>query len=285
VTTMIFRSNFAIFAQTVNLGKLLPEIIINSFVTISNPLGATGATAYMVKRLVDQGNNYMRSIFSIFAAQLSISIAFSPVLGTTLWYLNLTNHLNDYQIIASQVLLIINLVIIGVISFILLLPQFSIKAATFAGTFSNILFKPVLRKSLINTTKLSGYIHEVQKASGNFSHSLSKFLGSLPLSLLYHLLNILILAIAFKAYGDSPAIEIVIAIYGTIVLFSSVSPTPQGVGIVEGLAQITAVSIGVPSEHAVVAILSYRIMTLWLPALLGLFVFRSFKKLKPTPAT
>ncbi|MCC7290026.1 hypothetical protein IT417_02145, partial [bacterium] len=38
VTTMIFRSNFAIFAQTVNLGKLLPEIIINSFVTISNPL-------------------------------------------------------------------------------------------------------------------------------------------------------------------------------------------------------------------------------------------------------
>ena len=53
-------------------------------------------------------------------------------------------------------------------------------------------------------------------------------------------------------------------------LFTIVSPTPMGIGVVEGAMAITLSTLRVPLEAAVIITLAYRGFTLWLPLLYGI---------------
>jgi uncharacterized protein (TIRG00374 family) len=57
-------------------------------------------------------------------------------------------------------------------------------------------------------------------------------------------------------------------------LFLIVSPTPSGIGIVEGVMAIALASLGVNFSYAVVITLAYRGMTFWLPLAIGAVAFR-----------
>lgn len=278
VMTTIFHKSLQIFSKEVAIGTLLPEMISFSFFSISNPLGFNGALAVLIKRLAAKGHPYLKTIFAFFATQLSVNIAFAPILGLTLWYLNAQHQLSNYELFASQLILFLNLAIIILVIVLLVLPNFSITVTKFLAGIANRVFKLIFKRTVVNTNRLSKSIIEIQKASGRFDHSVIKFVKTLFFSTVYHVINISILYLAFQAYGTPPRPEILVSIYGVIVLFTIVSPTPQGIGIVEGLAQLAAVSIGVESEKAVVAILTYRLMTIWIPALIGFLVYRSFKK-------
>jgi uncharacterized protein (TIRG00374 family) len=274
IMTIIFRSNFSIFQQEINLGSLLPEIIAFSFTNISNPLGTTGATTLMIRRLVSKGHSYLKSIFAFFATQLSVNLVFLFILAFSFLYFRANNELSNYENLAAKLLVLVNVVYVVAIFFILVLPKFSIKVSRFLSGIANFLARKIFKRSVINSDKLSSNIEEIQKASGSFDKSLFRFIKTLIPSAMFHLINIGILYISFYTYGNTYDWSILLSLYSIIFLFSVVSPTPQGIGIVEGLAQIGAISLGIPSEIALVGILTYRAVVVWLPALLGLIVFR-----------
>lgn len=278
VMSAIFQSNFAIFENDVELGLLFPELMSYSFMMVSNPLGTTGAIAYLVRRLVRKGHSYLKSLFSFLSTQLSINLVFLPILAITLLSLKEKQLLNNYELFASSILLLLNLAIVFGVSFILILPKFSISLSQNLSAFANRVFKKFFKKSLLNEEKLDASIKEIQQTSGRFDKSILKFIKTFIFSAIYHLINIAVLYLSFNAFGTVPPIEILATIYGIIVLFTIVSPTPQGIGIVESLAQIGAISLGVASELSIIAILTYRLVSIWIPALLGFLVFRNSKK-------
>ena len=66
-------------------------------------------------------------------------------------------------------------------------------------------------------------------------------------------------------------------------VFWVVSPTPQGIGVVEGVMALVYTSLGVPAP-AVLAVLTFRGLTFWLPLLIGFFLLhrvRSFGAAAP----
>jgi uncharacterized protein (TIRG00374 family) len=67
-------------------------------------------------------------------------------------------------------------------------------------------------------------------------------------------------------------------------LFLIVSPTPSGVGIVEGILPFALNMLRVPLAASVLITLIYRAITFWLPLLVGIVTFRilgNSKKLAP----
>ena len=82
--------------------------------------------------------------------------------------------------------------------------------------------------------------------------------------------DILTLYLLFVAahYVVSPGV--VLAGYGLPLLAGKLSVFPGGLGIVEGGMVALYESLGVPSAVAVVVILSYRLLSFWIPVLLGL---------------
>jgi uncharacterized protein (TIRG00374 family) len=57
-------------------------------------------------------------------------------------------------------------------------------------------------------------------------------------------------------------------------LFLIVSPTPSGVGIVEGVMPLALSSLGVEWSQGVVITLAYRGITFWVPLGVGAIAFR-----------
>lgn len=83
------------------------------------------------------------------------------------------------------------------------------------------------------------------------------------------LLTVGILWLVSSAFGITLSYGQLIAAYSVSILFLIISPTPGGLGFVEGLVILTLTSFGVRRDAALVITLAYRGVTFWLPFFLG----------------
>lgn len=77
------------------------------------------------------------------------------------------------------------------------------------------------------------------------------------------------LAVSLWAVGAPIGIPQVAAVYLAGELIGSASPTPGGIGVLEGAFVAGLVAFNVPSDQAVAGVLLYRLLTFWLPILPG----------------
>jgi uncharacterized protein (TIRG00374 family) len=98
--------------------------------------------------------------------------------------------------------------------------------------------------------------------------------------------DIAVLWACFHAFGEPPALAVVVMAYYTGML-GNVLPLPGGVGGVEGGMIAAFLAFGVPAGLAVVAVLSYRAFAFWLPTIPGVLSYlrlrHSVKSLAPAP--
>lgn len=80
---------------------------------------------------------------------------------------------------------------------------------------------------------------------------------------------------AVRAFGGHAPLATVGIVFLTGVVVGSAAPTPGGLGTVEAALIAGLVSVGVPNDIAVPAVLLYRLVTFWLPILPGWLCFTS----------
>ena len=118
-----------------------------------------------------------------------------------------------------------------------------------------------------------------------FAADVSSGLGSLPQKprilirpMLYSLANkillMVILMLCFLAFDVPFTIGMIVGGFAITYLFIIVSPTPAGVGIVEGIMPVALRTLGVDFSQAVIITLAFRGVTFWLPLALGAVAFR-----------
>jgi hypothetical protein len=98
------------------------------------------------------------------------------------------------------------------------------------------------------------------------------------------LILLAIFLLSFLAFGIPNTPGTIIAGFSLVYLFSIVSPTPNGLGIVEGLAPLALASMYVPLGAATLIILTYRGITFWLPLLIGFIAFNWLMPRQKAPA-
>jgi uncharacterized membrane protein YbhN (UPF0104 family) len=81
--------------------------------------------------------------------------------------------------------------------------------------------------------------------------------------------DMLTLYLLFVAAGHAVSPGILLVGYGLPLLLGKMSFLPGGVGIVEGTMAALYDGLGVPNGVTVVVILTYRVLSFWLPTLLG----------------
>lgn len=81
--------------------------------------------------------------------------------------------------------------------------------------------------------------------------------------------DMLTLYFLFVAAGHAVSPGVLLAGYGLPLLLGKVTFLPGGVGIVEGTMAALYKGLGVPDGVTVVVILTYRVLSFWLPTLLG----------------
>ncbi|MGN2637983.1 flippase-like domain-containing protein [Nocardia takedensis] len=85
------------------------------------------------------------------------------------------------------------------------------------------------------------------------------------------------LGFSVHAFGGAPSAALLTAVYLGGSALGAASPTPAGLGVVEASLVAGLLVGGVPDTAAIAGVLTYRLLTFWLPAALGFFALRALE--------
>jgi uncharacterized protein (TIRG00374 family) len=147
----------------------------------------------------------------------------------------------------------------------------------FAG-IANKLTHWILKRELVTSERIDNFATEITDGVTALRQVRSGWLRPAGLTILNKSLLVSILGLTFLAFNQPVSLDHLIAGFAIGYLFVIISPTPAGVGVVEGILTLALSNLGVDVEAAAVITLAFRGITFWLPLALGLVAFRTLPK-------
>jgi undecaprenyl-diphosphatase len=116
----------------------------------------------------------------------------------------------------------------------------------------------------------TGAVHQLGGVVRDPRRAAQLWLGSLGVTTVY----IVSFACALAAFSAHVPLERVAFVYLAGTAISAASPTPGGLGAVEAALVAGLTATGVPTAPAIAGVLTFRLVTFWLPAIPGWVAFR-----------
>lgn len=271
---LIYKSLYRVLEMKESIYRLALLFTATTFINIVAPSIGMGGMAFFIAHGARNGRPAGKvAIVNMLAVFLDYT-AFLFVLTLGLIVLFRRNDLDPTEIGASAVMF----AIAAVFGFLIFL------GARSPDALGNVLAAMArLVNRIVHLFTHRPYLSETR--AQEFAHEMATDLKLLPKK--YHsLLLPLLYSLASKALLMGVLMSVFLAFQipfsaGTIIggfaiayLFLIVTPTPAGVGIVEGVMPLALTSLLVPWSEAVVVTLAYRGVTFWLPLGAGALAFR-----------
>jgi glycosyltransferase 2 family protein len=141
------------------------------------------------------------------------------------------------------------------------------------------------RKEYLSEARAHEFAHEIAEGFSGLTERKSSLVRPVLWGILDKSLLMCILMLSFLSFEVPFSAGTIIAGFSLAYLFLIVSPTPSGIGIVEGLMPIALTSLNVSWSHAVLITLTYRTVTFWVPFGIGAWAFRSLHTGGEQPVT
>ena len=175
-------------------------------------------------------------------------------------------------------------IVATVLGFLLYLGSQSGKALgnvlAWMARFVNRMARPFIHREYLSEARA----HEFAEEMAQDLRSLPERPRSLVVPFMYSLagkiLLMLVLMCVFLAFQVPFSAGTIIGGFAISYLFLIVSPTPSGIGIVEGVMPLALSSLRVPWSQAFIITLAYRGITFWLPLGVGAIAFRMMEREK-----
>lgn len=143
-----------------------------------------------------------------------------------------------------------------------------------ASRFLNRLVRALIRREFLPLSSAETFTDTAIESINILQSQWRKLMVPFGLAMVNKVILITILMLMFIAFKEPFSPGILIAGFSLCYLFFYASPTPAGIGIVEGVMTLALKSLGVPLASATLITLSFRGFTFWLPLLVGFTSFR-----------
>ncbi len=140
--------------------------------------------------------------------------------------------------------------------------------------FLNRLAYPVLRREYLSEAKMRAYAHDMAEDLRALPQRWRTLIKPFLFAFANKMLLMGVLTVIFLAFRIPFSAGTIIGGYSITYLFTVISPTPSGIGIVEGVMPLALSSMNVPWSQAVIATLAYRGITFWFPLGVGAWALR-----------
>ena len=277
---LIFRSLYLLLGIDESIYKLSLLTAAANFVNIVAPSAGMGGMAVYISNASRRGHSRGKITIASMLSILFDYIAFLIVLALAWIVLIRRNDLDPSEIAASTIIFTIAVAL----GFLMWLGSRSAIALgnvlAWMARLVNRIVEPFLHRQYLSETRAHLFAHEMAKDL----RSLPEQPRSLAVPLLYAFANkclmMLILMSVFLAFQVPFSAGTIIGGFAISYLFLIVSPTPSGIGIVEGVMPLALSSLHVPWSQAVIITLAYRGITFWLPLAIGAFALRLLEREK-----
>jgi uncharacterized protein (TIRG00374 family) len=271
---MSFRTIYRSIGLEVNVNNLIPVVVAAQFVNVVAP--AAGMSGMVVFLAEARRRNYSPGKTTIGAALYILFdyAAFFCVLTIGLFVLFRRNNLNAGELVATAMLL-------GVAIFIAFMIYLGLRSSVQLGNalswiahLVNLILRPFLHRTYLSEERAREFAQEAADGLQELRWDPKKLFlpGFLALTKFGCLISILL--VSFLAFKVNVSPGTLIAGFSIAYLFLIISPTPSGLGIVEGVLTLSLNSMYIPLGAAAVVTMAYRGFTFWLPLVLGMVAFR-----------
>jgi uncharacterized protein (TIRG00374 family) len=255
-----------------------------NFINVVAPSAGMGGVALFTNEARRRGHAAGKVTVAAALFLLLDQASFSVVLSIGVILLVRQNNLSASEISASFILFVITVSY----AFILYLGYRSEErlGSLLAKVvhWINRIVKIFSRKEYLSEVRAHEFAHEVAEGFSGLTEKSSSLIRPVLWGIVDKGLLMLILACSFLSFEVPFKIETIVAGFSIAYLFLIVSPTPSGIGIVEGIMPIALSSLNVNWSQAVVITLVYRAVTFWLPLAVGAWTFRSLHSSDEEPS-
>ena len=140
--------------------------------------------------------------------------------------------------------------------------------------FINRLFNPFIHRPYLSEESARHYAFEISDGLLAIKGKRKELIMPFLFALNNKAILLIILGISFLAYRVPFTAGTLVAGLSVATLFTIVSPTPSGLGFVEGALTLALNAMRVPLGSAAVITLTYRAATFWFPLAVGAFALR-----------
>jgi glycosyltransferase 2 family protein len=200
--------------------------------------------------------------------------AFFCVLALGLIVLFRRNSLDAGEIFATVILLIISLTLLTLIFLGMRSAQSLGRALAWMARLVNRLLRPVLKRKYLSEKRAYEFAGDAGDGLRVLLKSPQRLVIPVGLALLKQAMLIGILWCSFMIFQVPYSAGTLIAGFSIGYLFMIVTPTPAGLGFVEGALTLALTSMYIPFSAAAIVTLAYRGFTFWIPLLVGMVAFR-----------
>lgn len=280
VAGLIIQSLYHVLGMEDTIYRLALLTASANFINIVAPSAGVGGVAVFISNARKNGQSVGKVTVASMLYLFLDYLAFLFVLALGLIVLFRRNDLGPTEIAASGVMFAIAA---GLGSLLYL-------GSRSADTLGNVLawmarlvnriVRPFIHRDYLSETRAHEFAHEMAADL----KSLPEKVHTLGLPFLYSFVSkallMGVLLVIFVAFQVPFSAGTIIGGFAISYLFLVVSPTPSGVGIVEGIMPLALSSLRVPWSEAVIITLAYRGITFWLPLGFGAVAFRTLEREK-----
>jgi len=170
----------------------------------------------------------------------------------------------------------------GIISGLILIIFLSSKHIDLLKTILGVIFQTLNRiiriffkKISISDEQIIHFSEEIHIGAQTIHNNIRLLFLPLGLAFVNKAILISILSLLFLAFGLKFDLGVVVSGFTLGYLFTIISPTPSGIGVMEGMMTLALNSLGVELESAAILTLAFRAVTFWVPFFLGMAAFRA----------
>ena len=246
-----------------------------NFVNIIAPsAGMSGTAVFISEAYRDEQSPGKATVASMLNLFLDY-VAFLVVLTLGLIVLWRRNDLNPTEIAASAVIF----AYAAGLGFLLYLGS---RSGTALGNvlaklarFINRIARPFIHRDYLSEERAHEFAEEMSEDLKSLPQKTTSLIKPLLYAFANKTLMMSILMVCFLAFNVPFTAGTIIGGFSIAYLFLIVSPTPSGIGIVEGIMPLALTSLRVPWSQAIVITLAYRGITFWIPLGVGAIAFRT----------
>jgi glycosyltransferase 2 family protein len=211
-------------------------------------------------------------------------VAFFCVLALGFVVLIRRNNINAGELTAAAILL----AIASGVAFLLYLGYKSAerlgKTLAWLARGINRILRPFIHRDYLQEERAHTFSSEVAEGIAMLRGKQKQMGWPFLYALNNFALLICVLAFTFLAWGTPFSVGTLVGGFAIAYLFLIVSPTPSGLGVVEGAMTIALNTLRVQWEAALLITLTYRFITFWFPFAVGAVAFRFLGGKKKTIA-
>jgi len=282
-------SDYGSLYRLVGLREKTPHLVLvataANFVNVIAPSVGIGGIAVFLDDAVRQNHSTGRVTVVGVLYVLFDYLAFFFVLALGFIVLIRRNNINVGELTAAAILL----AIAAGVAFLLYLGYKSAdrlgNALAWMARLINRILRPFIHRNYLQEERAHYFAGEIAEGISMLRGKRKEMLWPLLYAFNNFALLICVLAFTFLALGTPFTVGTLVGGFAIGYLFLIISPTPSGLGVVEGVMTIALNTLRVQMEAALLITLTYRFITFWFPLAVGAVAFRILGgKTKPVAA-